>query len=194
MIVAHRVEIKRLLQSTFPELERIGNLAPRVMQDFIPEFPSARLVKTAKELILRGKVRTLQHLQERHGELTKILTEYCKSSMLEDSEIMTSIDGVNRRTATTFLAEIGCIGSYASHKKLIALAGIDPTVYQSGKFEGKSRISKRGNQHLRRVIWLMTVCVIQHNNTFRTCLMKKIGARASRSRRQYLQRCINSYG
>ena len=212
MLTAHKVEIKRLLQSTFPELERIANLSSRVMLEFIAEFPSARLVKMAKpkaiqkalqrkgvesrltytaedliqaakqsvatispakELILQGKVRTLQHLQQRHEQLTKILTEYCKASMLEDFEIVTSIDGISKGTATTFLAEIGCIGNYGSHKKLIAFAGIDPTVYQSGKFEGASRISKRGNRHLRRVIWLMTTCVIQHNTIFRTYFMRK---------------------
>jgi transposase len=212
MLSAHKVEVKRLLQSTFPELERIGNLSTRVMLEFIAAFPSARLVKMAKpkaiqkilqrkgvgtrltytaedliqaakqsiatispakEFILQGKVRTLQHLKERYDELTKILTEYCKSSMLEDFEIITSIAGISKGTATTFLAEIGCIGNFASHKKLIAFAGIDPTVYQSGKFEGSSRISKRGNRHLRRVIWLMTTHVIEHNTTFRAYYMKK---------------------
>jgi len=212
LLTAHKVEIKRLLQSTFPELERIGNISTRVMLEFIGSFPSARLVKMAapkaiqkilqrkgvetrltytaedllkaakqsvatispaKELILQGKVRTLQHLQERYEEMTKILTEYCKASMLEDFEIITSIDGINKRTATTFLAEIGCFSNYASYKKLIAFAGIDPIVYQSGKFEGESRISKRGNRHLRRVIWIMTTCVIQHNAIFRAYYMKK---------------------
>ncbi len=212
MLSAHKVEVKRLLQSTFPELERIGNLSTRVMLDFIEAFPSARLVRMAKpkmiqkilqrkgvgtrltytaedlieaakqsvatispakELIIQGKVRTLQHLQGRYEELTKILTEYCKASMLEDFEIITSIDGISKCTATTFLAEIGCIGNYASHKKLIAFAGIDPTVYQSGKFEGSSRISKRGNRHLRRVIWLMTTHVIEHNATFKAYYTKK---------------------
>ncbi len=135
---------------------------------------SVATISPAKELILQGgKVRTLQHLRERYDELTKILTEYCKASMLEDFEIITSIKGINKRTATTFLAEIGCIGSYASYKKLIAFTGIDPTVYQPGKFEGASRISKRGNRHLRRVIWLMTTCVIQHNATSRAYFPKK---------------------
>lgn len=212
LLTAHKVEIKRLLQSTFPELERIGNISTRVMWEFIGAFPSARLVKMAepkaiqkilqrkgvenrltytaedlikaakqsvatispaKELILRGKVKTLQHLQERYEEMTKILTEYCKASMLEDFEIITSINGINKRTATSFLAEIGCISNYASYKNLIAFAGIDPTVYQSGKFEGESRISKRGNRHLRRVIWIMTTCVIQHNAIFKAYYMKK---------------------
>jgi hypothetical protein len=33
MLPTHKVESKLLLQSTFPELERIGNLSTRVMQD-----------------------------------------------------------------------------------------------------------------------------------------------------------------
>jgi transposase len=48
MLSAHKGEVKRLLQSTFPELERIGNLSTRVMLEFIAAFPSARLVKMAK--------------------------------------------------------------------------------------------------------------------------------------------------
>ena len=212
MISAFKVEMKRLLQSTFPELENLCDITTKVMLDFLEEFPSARLVKAAKpkaiqqalkrkgvgtrltytaediikaarksvatlspakELILKGKVATLRHLQQRRDELTQALTQYCKSTMLEDLEIITSIEGIKRATATTFLAEIGSIGNYASHRCLIAFAGIDPTVYHSGKFEGTSRISKRGNRHLRRVIWLMTVNVIQHNSTFRNYYLKR---------------------
>jgi hypothetical protein len=162
LLTAHKVESKRLLQSTFLSWS-VSAISTQVMLDFIPEFPSARLVKTVKprtiqkalqrkgvdtrlttytaeELILQGKVRTLQHLLQRQNELTKVLTEYCKSAMLEDFKIVTSINGISKCTATTFLAEIGCIGNYASHKKLIAFAGIDPTVYQSGKFEAQQNI------------------------------------------------------
>ena len=45
--------------------------------------------------------------------------------------------------------------------------------YRSGKFEGASRISKRGNWHLRRVSWLRTTYAIEHNATFKTYYMKK---------------------
>ncbi|MBP7215646.1 MAG: IS110 family transposase, partial [Candidatus Kapabacteria bacterium] len=34
------------------------------------------------------------------------------------------------------------------------MAGLDPSVYQSGKHEGKGKITKRGNRHLRKIIWL----------------------------------------
>jgi transposase len=211
-ISANKTEMKRLIQTLFPELETMCNLTTKVMLDFLQKFPSARLVKTAKpkaiekalkrkgvgtrltytaedliqaartsvatispakEMILRGKVATLQHLEQRRDELTRALTEYCKSMMVEDLEIITSINGIDTGTATTFLAEIGTISNFPTCKNLIAFAGIDPSVYRSGKYEGSSRLSKRGNRHLRRVIWLMTVNVIQHSVTFRSYFMKR---------------------
>ena len=54
------------------------------------------------------------------------------------------------------------------------MAGIDPAIYQSGKTDRKGKISKRGNRHLRRVIWLMTTKVIQHNGRFRRYHMKRL--------------------
>ena len=49
---------------------------------------------------------------------------------------------------------------FENDKKLIAAAGLDPTVFESGKYKGQSKISKRGNRHLRRTIWLMTMKTI----------------------------------
>jgi transposase len=212
-IAATKSEIKRVLQTTFPELERHCNVFSGMMLDFLKVFPSARLIKLttwgavekalephgrgnrisvftpddiiqlaknsvgtvspAKETILRGKISTLFHFETRRDELTDMLTDYCTSLMMDDLEIITSVEGISSGTGTTFLAEIGKIENYETHKHLIAYAGIDPSVYQSGKYEGKSRISKRGNRHLRRVLWLMTVGVILNNKNFRAYYQKK---------------------
>lgn len=212
LISINKTEIKRLLQTLFPELETICDLSTKVMLDFLQEFSSARMVTAAnpkaiakaltrkgvgtrltytaadliqaaqnsvatvspaKELILRGKIAVLKQLYEQRHELTKALTAYCKATMIEDLKIITSIPGIDNKTATAFLAEIGNIRYYPTSKNLIAFAGIDPSVYQSGKYEGSSRISKRGNRHLRRVIRLMTTCAIQHNTTFRSHFNRK---------------------
>src|SRR4030042_7210197 len=170
-ISATKGEIRRLLHTTFPELESMCNPFTKVMLHFIQRFPSARLVSVAKaniiaktlkekpcscrirftpaeliniarksiatvspgkEIILSGKIDTLLHLQKRRDELTKTLTKYCEASIVEDIKMVTSIDGIGNNTASTFLAEIGRIDNYPSHKNLIAFAGIDPTAYQSG--------------------------------------------------------------
>jgi hypothetical protein len=47
-MAATKVEIKRVLRATFPELESIGNLYTGVMLRFLHQYPSARLVRAAK--------------------------------------------------------------------------------------------------------------------------------------------------
>lgn len=49
-----------------------------------------------------------------------------------------------------FEAELGDLSRFANNKQLIAYAGLDPVVYQSGQNSGKGlSISKKGNKHLR---------------------------------------------
>jgi transposase len=92
----------------------------------------------------------------------------------KDVEILASIKGIGVKTALDFLIEIGGdITLYENDKKLIAAAGLDPSTYQSGKYEGASRISKRGNRHLRRVIWLMARGVVFSNDLFRAYFYKR---------------------
>ena len=111
----------------------------------------------AKELILSEKVSTVLYLQEKIQKMTELLIESCESMRIDDLAIMKSIGGVSDITGSTFLAELGDIRNFASHKHVIAFAGLDPAVYKSGQYEGKGKISKRGNKHLRRVIYLMTM-------------------------------------
>jgi transposase len=71
------------------------------------------------------------------------------------------------------MAEIQDIKRFPSAKKLIAYAGLDPTVYESGKYKGQSKISKRGNRHLRRIVWIISVNLIRHNRVFKEYFLRK---------------------
>ncbi len=128
-----------------------------------------------KEIILRQKTSLLMQLEEHLQELTDILIELCQGKIQGDMDILTSMKGIGEKTAVNFLIEIGGdIKQFESHKKVIAMAGLDPALYQSGKIDRKGRISKRGNRHLRRVIWLMTTKVIQFNERFKQYYLKRI--------------------
>jgi transposase len=131
------------------------------------------VVSPAKEIIVQGKIATLLHLQERLEELTKLLTDLCKATRVEDLEILRSIKGVGQSTAVPFLAEVGEVKNFTSSKKLIAFAGLDPSIHQSGKFLGTSKLSKRGNRHLRRAIYLMTTSVVSQNGSFRAYFLRR---------------------
>lgn len=212
LISSTKNNIKRILQSTFPELESITNLFSQTMLTLLCKYPSARLISAArpksiekalvhtdkrkrvlisaddiikasresvatysvaKELILPEKIKTLFHLIDRQSKMTKLLVKFCESVAIEDLEIIKSINGISDKTGATFLAESGGISNYASPKKIIAFAGIDPSIRQSGKFEGRSRISKRGNRHLRRVLFLMAKHVSREDTFFKTYYLKR---------------------
>jgi transposase len=84
-------------------------------------------------------------------ETTKLLMSLLNERMKEDINILCSMKGTGENTATNFLVEMGGdVTIYENDKKLIAASGLDPSTYESGKYAGKSRISKRGNRHLRR--------------------------------------------
>ncbi len=144
--------------------EEIKTLAKDSIGQFFP----------ARETILSQRVRELFFLKERLEETTAMLKTICEECAdPQDIRLLKSIKGIGDVTAMHLLAEMDGVERFGSHKKLIAYAGLDPTVYRSGKFEGKSRISKRGNRHLRRVIWLMGVAVARFNPYFRDYFLKK---------------------
>jgi transposase len=135
---------------------------------------SVGVTSPAKELTLKQEASLLMHVEEQMKEAKKLLMSLLNERMKEDTDILCSMKGIGENTAMNFLIEMGGdIKIYENDKKLIAASGLDPSTYQSGKYEGKSRISKRGNRHLRRVIWLMATRVIISNDLFKTYFKKR---------------------
>ena len=152
----------------------VGNKLTLTAEDIMKAAQnSVATVSPAKEIIVRGKITILLHLQARLADVTKLLIDLCQRTKLEDLEILRSISGVGPNTAALFLAEMGEVKNYSSHKKIIAYAGIDPSVHQSGKWIGMSKLSKRGNRHLRRAIYLMTASVVSQNAFFKAYFFKR---------------------
>ena len=66
------------------------------------------------------------------------------------------------------LGEIGDIHRFSNPSKLLAFAGLDPSVYQSGNFQAKTtRMSKRGSRVLRYALMNAAWNVVRNNATFR---------------------------
>jgi transposase len=102
-----------------------------------------------------------------------MMINLCKAMAEEDMKIITSIGGISTKTAAPFLAELGDLSNYKSYKKVIAFAGVDPSIHDSGNFHGSSKLSKRGNRHLRRVIYLMTFCAVRSEGPFKQYFLKR---------------------
>ena len=72
------------------------------------------------------------------------------------------------------LSEIGDISRFSSAAKLAAYAGIDPTMRQSGEYNGvRNRMSKRGSPYLRHAIWLAASSAVLHDPALKLYFQKK---------------------
>mgnify|MGYP000927719193 FL=1 len=84
-----------------------------------------------------------------------------------DSVIMT-IPGIGPINGGMILGEIGDINRFSKPRKLLAFAGLDPSVYQSGNFIAKkTKMSKRGSSTLRYALMNAAHNIVKYNQTFK---------------------------
>jgi len=89
-------------------------------------------------------------------------------------QYITTIPGIGPVSGAAILAEIGDVSRFPTVEKLVAYAGIDATVYQSGEFEGTHRhMSKRGSPYLRLALWQAAFMAIQHDPELRAYYNRK---------------------
>lgn len=92
----------------------------------------------------------------------------------ENAMNLTQIPGIGAITACTIMGEIGDISNFRGADSLVAYAGINPMVYQSGKYEAKGlSMSKKGSSYLRNAIILVSRLIIQYDEKFKTYYEKK---------------------
>ncbi|PFA63258.1 IS110 family transposase [Bacillus sp. AFS015802] len=104
-----------------------------------------------------------EHLSKLAAEIDALAKE------VEEYELIKSIPGIGEKIAATIISEIGEIERFSHPKKLVAFAGIDPSVFESGKFRATiNRITKRGSSRLRQALFMAVKCAI------RDCRKKKI--------------------
>lgn len=111
-------------------------------------------------------IRTLmQALKDALDTIHKLLEQDLKKDMPTLAltiEILCSIPGIGLLTAATIVAEVGDFSAFSKPDKLVAYFGIDPSVKQSGQFEGtKNKMSKRGSRLLRRVLFTTALANIR---------------------------------
>ena len=80
------------------------------------------------------------------------------AQQLPECETVLAMYGVGKITAAQLMAEIGDVRRYPHRSSLVAFAGVDPAVNQSGKHEARSNpTTKRGSPHLRKTLY-QVVC------------------------------------
>ena len=107
--------------------------------------------KDAFSFQIKQLIEQLEFLEKQIEELEEKIAALLKQT----GSYITTIPGIGETLGAIILSEIGDIHRFDAPNKLVAFAGLDVKVAQSGEFTGtRQKISKRGSPYLRRAIWL----------------------------------------
>ena len=124
---------------------------------------SIALDNPAIELQIQCLIKQLRLYQEQIKDIDLSIMTLME---LINSPILT-IPGVGYTLDAMIISEIGDIKKFSNPSKLLAFAGLEPVVKQSGNFQSDSmKISKRGSTYLRYAIYRVAFIIIYNNEIF----------------------------
>ncbi|UPQ83487.1 IS110 family transposase [Pseudomonas knackmussii] len=91
-------------------------------------------------------------------------------------DLLVSIQGISDRTASLLLAEQGDPLQYKDGRALVAFAGLNPKLQESGKHRGHVTISRMGSARLRAGLYMPAVTALTYNPAI-TALKKRLEAK-----------------
>lgn len=118
-------------------------------------FTNPKIEKSLSELI--------DNLNKEIKETERLIREHLKSDkkLCQKVENINEIKGVSLITIGTVLAETNCFELFTNSRQLTSYAGYDVVENQSGSHVGKTKISKKGNAHIRRILHLPALSVVR---------------------------------
>lgn len=124
----------------------------------------------AKSLELKHTIKLIRELDNEIAEIESAI----KKIMDEIDSPITSIPGIGLSMAAMIIAEIGDFSNFDSPDKVLALSGLSPSTYQSGKLNNcYAHMEKRGSRYLRYALYNATKYVCFWCPIFAEYLNKK---------------------
>lgn len=149
--------LDNLLETKQQQLNRLETATTKEVRQSL-----RKLVAHLEAEIKRTEQRINDHV-ERHPELQ------------QQCQLLESIPGIGKRTATRLLAEIEDISHYKSARQVAAYAGLTPRNNRSGTLRGQTRLSKTGNARVRKALFLPAMVAKQHNPIVRRFCQRLAG-------------------
>lgn len=129
---------------------RYGRLKAEEIQNAAQNSFGIKFVSNAFSFQIRQMVEQIKFIEKQLEELEIEIANL----LVQTNQVIISIPGIGNILGAIIIGEIGDISRFDSASKLVAYAGLDVRVNQSGQFTGtQMKISKKGSPYLRRAIW-----------------------------------------
>ena len=124
---------------------------------------SVGINNNALSIQIKMTIELIELLESQIKNIEKQVSDFIKKS----NNVITSIPGIGDMTAAIIISEIGDINRFNNPGQVLAFAGLDPSIKQSGTFNASStKMSKRGSSLLRYALVLAANNVQLNTKTF----------------------------
>ena len=156
----------KTLHRTAIKLVKVNQILKLLSKRFTAVLP--------EEKQLSAKLKQCVEMLAESGE--DFRKEARKNTDIKLTRLLSSIPGIGERTVVTIINEIDDIKRFGSPKALVAYAGLDTRVKQSGiSLKHNTHITKRGSPYLRRDIFLAAAVAIRWDTELKIYYRKKLG-------------------
>lgn len=176
------------LLAKYPSAKAIAACRPSSLSKLLNENSRGRFdMDKAKEIITIAKnsigkysaadalalSMTLEEIEFYTRQIKRIEQEIHLIFVEHPSPVL-SIPGIGDVIGAIIVSEIGNINRFSNPNKLLAFAGLEPSIYQSGNFTASSgSMVKRGSTYLRWALIMAARLVPRYSSTFRDYFDKK---------------------
>jgi len=115
--------------------------------------------------VLTQQNKMIALIEKQIKETYKIIESHINSNkeVKQKVENICKIKGVGLLTVSTIIAETNGFVLFKNIRQLVSYAGYDVVENQSGSHVGKSKISKKGNSHIRRILHMSSFITVKYN-------------------------------
>lgn len=123
--------------------------------------------KPLKRSITRLK-QQLRLVEKQVIEVEKELHQYVEQDAELSARIQNieGVKGISFQTIITIIAETNGFAAIENAKQLASYSGLDVMLNQSGQYNGKTRISRKGNRYIRSALYLPAMSAVKSNLRF----------------------------
>lgn len=136
------------------ERSRLKNKKHALTTSFIPSKPT--LIRITERIALINK-----HIKAIEQELRTLFAS--EETLQAKVDNICQIKGISLLTVATVLGETNGFNLIRNQRQLVAYAGMDVRVHQSGAVQKKGRLSKKGNVHIRQALYMPALSAAHRN-------------------------------
>jgi len=140
------------------------------------------------DLVINQLQRSLRHLDTQIVDIEKAIKIHIEQDEIVNRKVenICKITGVGTLTVAVVLAETNGFALFKNKRQLVSYCGYDVIENQSGQHVGKTRISKKGNSRIRRILHLPAFNVVRHRQRPFVQLFERTLAKHGKKMKSYV--------